>query len=68
MNGQPDILPPKLNSPYLKNCISKPNKFKNDSDRTCEMVGIQNSFNEPDTAAMVVVSNAMLNLDEVITK
>jgi hypothetical protein len=43
-------------------------KFSKDKNRTCEMVGIQNEFNEPITAAMVVVSNAILNLDEVITK
>lgn len=43
-------------------------KFKSDSVSTCEMIGIQNEFNEPVTAAMVVVTNAMLNLDEVITK
>ncbi|WP_336514342.1 DUF1553 domain-containing protein [Pollutibacter soli] len=43
-------------------------KFKADSVSTCEMIGIQNEFNEPVTAAMVVVTNAMLNLDEVITK
>ncbi len=43
-------------------------KFSKDKNSTCEMVGIQNEYNEPVTAAMVVVSNAILNLDEVITK
>lgn len=43
-------------------------KFRSDSVSTCEMIGIQNEYNEPVTAAMVVVTNAMLNLDEVITK
>ncbi len=43
-------------------------KFKSDPERTCEMIGLQNEFNEPVTASMVVVANAMLNLDEVVTK
>jgi hypothetical protein len=42
--------------------------FKNDKDKTCEMVGIMDKHNNPGTAAMVVVANAMLNLDELITK
>lgn len=44
------------------------NKFKNDKQRTCEMIGFMNQHNNPETAALVVVANAMLNLDEVITK
>jgi hypothetical protein len=43
-------------------------KFKKDKDRTCEMIGEDNEHNNPETAALVVVANAMLNLDEVITK
>jgi hypothetical protein len=42
--------------------------FKNDKDKTCEMVGIMDEHNNPETAALVVVANAMLNLDELITK
>jgi hypothetical protein len=43
-------------------------KFRKDKDRTCEMIGFMNEHNNPETAALVVVANAMLNLDEIITK
>jgi len=43
-------------------------KFRNDKNKTCEMIGLINEHNNPETAALVVVANAMLNLDEVITK
>jgi hypothetical protein len=43
-------------------------KFKSDKDKTCEMIGEDNEHNNPETAALVVVANAILNLDEVITK
>ena len=43
-------------------------KFKKDKDKTCEMIGVDDKHNNPETAALVVVANAMLNLDEVITK
>ena len=42
--------------------------FKNDTDKSCEMVGGHDKRNKPETAALVVVANAMLNLDEFITK
>ena len=42
--------------------------FKNDTDKSCEMVGGYDKRNKPETAALVVVANAMLNLDEFITK
>lgn len=42
--------------------------FQKDKDKTCEMVGIMDEHNNPGTAALVVVANAMLNLDELITK
>jgi hypothetical protein len=42
--------------------------FKNDKDKTCEMIGVMDQHNNPETAALVVVANAMLNLDEFITK
>ena len=43
-------------------------KFKRDRDKTCEMIGMNNEHNNPETAALVVVTNAILNLDEVIMK
>jgi Protein of unknown function (DUF1553) len=43
-------------------------KFKADKEKTCEMIGVQDEHNNAETAAMVVVTNAILNLDEVITK
>ena len=42
--------------------------FKNDKVKTCEMIGVNDEHNNPETAAMVVVANAILNLDEVITR
>ena len=53
----------------MMNCIIKSLvNFKKDADRTCEMVGIMDRHNNPETAALVVVANAILNLDELITK
>jgi hypothetical protein len=43
-------------------------RFQKDKDKTCEMIGVDDQHNNPETAAMVVVANAILNLDEVITK
>ena len=43
-------------------------KFKKDENATCEMAGQMDEHNNPETAALVVVANAMLNLDEWITK
>ena len=43
-------------------------KFIKDESKTCEIVGLNNEYNKPETAALVVVMNALLNLDEVITK
>lgn len=43
-------------------------KMKNDKDKTCEIIGEMNEHDNPETAALVVVANAMLNLDEIITK
>ena len=43
-------------------------KLKNDKDKTCEMISVMDKHNNPETAALVVVANAMLNLDELITK
>lgn len=43
-------------------------QFVKDADKTCEIIGENNEHNNPQTAALVVVANAILNLDEVITK
>jgi mono/diheme cytochrome c family protein len=43
-------------------------EFRNDPAKTCDIIGIQNEHNDPQTAALVVVANAMMNLDEVVTK
>ena len=43
-------------------------KFSKDEDKTCEMVGAPGPHDNPETAAYVVVAEALLNLDEVITK
>ena len=43
-------------------------KFKMDKDKTCEMVVVNDEHNNPETAALVVVTNAILNLDEVVTR
>lgn len=44
------------------------NKFKNDPDKTCEMIGEMGNSTNPETAALTVVANAILNMDEVVTK
>ena len=43
-------------------------QFKNDADKTCEIIGGMNEHTNAETAALTVVANAMLNLDEVVTK
>jgi hypothetical protein len=42
--------------------------LKNDQEKTCGMIGEMNEHNNPETAALVVVANAMMNMDELITK
>ncbi len=42
--------------------------LKGDKVKTCEIIGVNDSHANPETAALVVVANALLNLDEVITK
>ena len=42
--------------------------FRKDEMATCEMIGIVNEHNNPETAALVVVANAMMNLDEWVNK
>lgn len=43
-------------------------KFKIDADKTSKMIGGTNEHNNAETAALAVVANAILNLDEVVTK
>ena len=43
-------------------------KFKNNAEKTCKMVGVMSNRTNAETAALIVVANAMLNLDEVIMK
>jgi hypothetical protein len=43
-------------------------KYKGSPEDACELVGENNEHNRPETAALIVVANAMLNLDEVVTK
>jgi hypothetical protein len=44
------------------------NEYLKDEKLTNEMVGFDKENNKPEDAALVVVANAMLNLDEVLTK
>ncbi|MGZ5218515.1 MAG: DUF1553 domain-containing protein [Chitinophagaceae bacterium] len=44
------------------------NEFKSDAHKTCEMIGVNGEHTDPPTAALVVVANAMMNLDEVVMK
>lgn len=43
-------------------------KFRHDKQKACEMVGQDDRHDDPETAALVVVANAILNLDELISK
>ncbi len=43
-------------------------RFQQDREKSFEIVGMDVDHNNPGTAAMIVVANAILNLDEVITK
>lgn len=43
-------------------------KFKNDKVAVCEIIGVMDKNNNAETAALVVVANAMLNLDEWVNK
>ena len=44
------------------------NQYRNNSTATSEIVGNKLTDNNASTAALVVVANAMLNLDEVVTR
>ena len=43
-------------------------EFYKNEDKTCEIAGGKNEHDNAETAAMVIVANAILNLDELITK
>ena len=43
-------------------------KFSKNKEKTCEMIGMNDEHNNPETAALMVVTNAIMNLDEVVTK
>ena len=43
-------------------------KFKKNENASCEMIGVMDKHNNPETAALVMVANAMLNLDEWLNK
>jgi hypothetical protein len=43
-------------------------RFQKDPEKACGMIGLQDQHNDPGTAALVVVGNAILNLDEVLNK
>jgi hypothetical protein len=43
-------------------------RFHKEPDKACGMIGLQDEHNNPGTAALVVVGNAILNLDEVLNK
>ena len=43
-------------------------QYKNNATATCQITGGMNTQTNASTAALIVVANAMLNLDEVITK
>ncbi len=44
------------------------NEFKTDQIKTRELIGKDDEHNNAETAALVIVANAMLNIDEVIMK
>lgn len=56
-------LEPLLN--LYQQCLQQ---FKTDETKTCEVLGAEKAENTPEKAAMVVVANAMLNIDDLITK
>ena len=43
-------------------------EFKDDTDKTCRMMSGVGTYPNAETAALTVVANAILNLDEVVTK
>ncbi len=63
-----DTISPQILSAFEKLYYEALPGFKADKDKTCGIIGIMNEKNNPETAALVVVTNAILNLDEFITK
>jgi hypothetical protein len=43
-------------------------EFKKDENAGCKMIGVMDKHYNPETAALVVVANALLNLDEWLNK
>jgi len=43
-------------------------RFKEDKNKMLQLVGEKNEYAKPELAALIVVANAMLNLDDLITK
>ena len=43
-------------------------EFEDNTDKTCKMMGGVGTYPDAPTAALTVVANAILNLDEVVTK
>ena len=69
MNGQPFMQANEKSLDALLNLYNTAfSQFKNDPDKTCQMVGVNGKDTNPETAALIVVANAILNLDEVLTK
>ena len=53
----------------LKNLYFKAyDTFKDNPAETCKIIGEMGNSTNPETAALAVVANAILNLDEVVTK
>jgi hypothetical protein len=44
------------------------NRYKNDMEKACQLIGWKAKEFRPETAALIVVTNALLNLDEVVMK
>ncbi len=47
---------------------SSVSQFKKDEKASCEIIGVMNQHTNPETSALVVVANALLNLDEWVNK
>jgi hypothetical protein len=61
-------IPPNKSKIFEELYASVLKEFKSNPAATCEMVGVDNEKNNPETAALIVVTNALLNLDEVVMK
>lgn len=64
---QKDISPAKLAA--LRRLYDRAyTDLQKDKEKTCEVSGLMDKHNNPESAAMVVVAEAILNLDEFITR